>query len=138
MDAWYVPNLYCTWRRITNTNILTSFDYVGQLQVGKQAILAILLASFAGFGIMMSGSSIVAELFRWRRNWQASPEQRNGSQVMTQEGLYSQGVIISHSSLPNHSQTAALQNHQNSNHSWIEVCWMTSFILFVNCDFIGD
>lgn len=65
---------------------------------------------------MMSGSSILAELFRWRRSWQASSEQRNGSQLMTQE-LYPHGVIASHSSLPNHSQTAAMQNHQNPNHS---------------------
>ncbi|CAJ2660667.1 unnamed protein product [Trifolium pratense] len=86
------------------------------LQVGKQAVLAILLASFAGFGVMMSGSSVFTELLRWRRRWQAYSQQRHGSQPMTQEGLYSQGAITPQSSLPNQSHTTAqMQNQQNSN-----------------------
>jgi len=54
------------------------------LQVGKHAVLAILLATFAGFGVVMSGSSILLESSRWRRRWQA---QQRGSSAMTQEGL---------------------------------------------------
>jgi hypothetical protein len=78
--------------------------------------LAILLASFAGFGVMMSGSSVFSELLRWRRRWQAHSEQRRGSQAMTQEGLYSQGAITPQSSLPNQSHTTVqMQNQQNSN-----------------------
>jgi len=78
--------------------------------------LAILLASFAGFGVMMSGSSVIAELLKWRRRWLAySEQQRRDSQVMTQEGLYPQGVTTPQSSLPNHNQTTVqLQNQQNS------------------------
>lgn len=92
------------------------YPLFGNLQVGKQAVLAILLASFAGFGVMMSGSSVIAEILKWRRRWLAySEQQRRDSQVMTQEGLYPQGVITPQSSLPNHNQTTVqLQNQQNS------------------------
>lgn len=84
------------------------------MQVGKQAVLAILLASFAGFGVMMSGSSIVGELLKWRRTFRAWERQR--SQVMMSEGLYSQGVITPQPSLPTYNQTTVqLQNQHNSN-----------------------
>lgn len=39
------------------------------LQVGVQAVLAIILATLTGFGIIMSGSSIIVEFLRWRRRW---------------------------------------------------------------------
>lgn len=58
------------------------------LQVSLQAVLSILLATFAGFGVAMSGSSILVEFFRLRRRWQAQLEQRNGSQVMTRPGQF--------------------------------------------------
>jgi len=41
--------------------------------------LSILLATFAGFGVVMSGSSIVLEFSRWRRRWLALSEQQRGS-----------------------------------------------------------
>ncbi|XP_027191024.1 uncharacterized protein [Cicer arietinum] len=92
------------------------YPLLGNLQVGKQAVLAILLASFAGFGVMMSGTSVLAELLKWRRRWQAFSEQRRSSQVMTQEELYPQGVITTQSGLPNQNQTVVqLQTQQNSN-----------------------
>ncbi|KAI5413189.1 uncharacterized protein LOC127087032 isoform X2 [Lathyrus oleraceus] len=83
--------------------LVVIFAHIFYPLVGKQAVLAILLASFAGFGVMMSGSSIVSELLKWRRRWQAYSEQR--SQVMTQEGLYSQSVITPQPSLPTYNQT---------------------------------
>jgi len=60
--------------------MLTNFiGLLCQLQVGKHAVLSILLATFAGFGVVMSGSSIVLEFSRWRRRWQ-----QRGSSAMTQ------------------------------------------------------
>ncbi|KAK7261367.1 hypothetical protein RIF29_27676 [Crotalaria pallida] len=56
------------------------------LQVGKQAILSILLSTFAGFGVVMSGSSILAELIRWRRTWLVLSALQNSSHVMTEAG----------------------------------------------------
>ncbi|CAK8536252.1 unnamed protein product [Lathyrus sativus] len=96
--------------------LVVLFAHIFYPLVGKQAVLAILLASFAGFGVMMSGSSIVSELLKWRRTWQAYSEQR--SQVMTQEELYSQSVITPQPSLPTYNQTTVqLQNQQSSIHS---------------------
>lgn len=72
------------------------------VQIHVQAILSILLATFAGFGVVMSGSSILVEFFRWRRRWQALSEQNNnnGAQVMATH--------------PGSSTARAAQNHQNS------------------------
>ncbi|CAL0332283.1 unnamed protein product [Lupinus luteus] len=69
------------------------YPLFGHMQVDKQAILSILLATFAGFGVVMSGSSIIAEIFKWRRTWQALTMQQNGSQVMTHaEGQHLQTI----------------------------------------------
>ena len=47
-----------------------------------QAILSILLATFAGFGIAMSGSSILVEFYRWRRQWRAQLDRHDDSQLV--------------------------------------------------------
>ena len=49
-----------------------------------QAVLSILLATFVGFGVVMSESSILVEFFRWRRRVQALQEQQHGLQLMPQ------------------------------------------------------
>lgn len=61
-------------------------------QIHVQAVLCILLATFAGLGVAMSGSSIIVEFLRWRRRWRASQEQRSGSQS-------------NHMSRPNHPES---------------------------------
>ncbi|KAK7335711.1 hypothetical protein VNO80_27699 [Phaseolus coccineus] len=55
------------------------FAHIFYPLVGKHAVLSILLATFAGFGVVMSGSSIVLEFSRWRRRWLALSEQQHGS-----------------------------------------------------------
>lgn len=84
-----------------------------------QAVLSILLATFAGFGVVMSGSSILVEFYRWRRRLQAS-EQRQGPQLMPQTGQNPQSSNTpnsdSGSGPSNHSQPV-VQNEQNSNQS---------------------
>nr|KYP41482.1 hypothetical protein KK1_037167 [Cajanus cajan] len=59
--------------------LVVLFGHVFYPLVGKHAVLSILLATFAGFGVVMSGSSIVLEFSRWRRRWQALSEQQHGS-----------------------------------------------------------
>jgi len=39
-----------------------------------QNILSILLTTFAGFGVVMNGSSILVEFYRWRKRLHASLE----------------------------------------------------------------
>lgn len=82
------------------------------LQIHVQAVLSILLATFAGFGVVMSGSSILVEFFRWRRRWQALAEQQHGPQLMTQQ-------VGQHPRTVNTPRSAAPSNHnqQNSNQS---------------------
>ncbi|KAK7402133.1 hypothetical protein VNO78_14153 [Psophocarpus tetragonolobus] len=71
--------------------LVVIFAHIFYPMVGKHAVLAILLATFAGFGVVMSGSSILLETCRWRRRWQAAlTEQQRGSHAMTQEGLSNQ------------------------------------------------
>ncbi|CAN0898750.1 hypothetical protein LINGRAHAP2_LOCUS19889 [Linum grandiflorum] len=62
-------------------------DPDGYRQVGVQAVLSILLATFAGYGVAMSGSSIIIEFVRWRRRW------RNGRSERRQQLGSSQVVM---------------------------------------------
>ncbi|KAK4255075.1 hypothetical protein QN277_008121 [Acacia crassicarpa] len=84
--------------------LVVLFAHIFYSLIHVQAILSILLATFAGFGVVMSGSSILVEFFRWRRRWQALSEQNNnnGAQVMAAH--------------PGSSTARAAQNHQNSSH----------------------
>ncbi|KAK6926804.1 Zinc finger, RING-CH-type [Dillenia turbinata] len=53
-----------------------------------QAVLSVLLATFTGFGVAMSGSSILVEMVRWKRRWVASrTNEIHGSQVMIYQGV---------------------------------------------------
>ncbi|XP_004145807.1 probable E3 ubiquitin-protein ligase MARCH10 isoform X2 [Cucumis sativus] len=45
------------------------FSHIFYTVVGVQAVLAIILATLTGFGIIMSGSSIIVEFLRWRSRW---------------------------------------------------------------------
>ncbi|MCL7037109.1 hypothetical protein MKW94_023287 [Papaver nudicaule] len=54
-----------------------------------QAVLAILLSSFAGFGIAMSGNSLLIEFFRWRR-WRTQLANQQSSQELSQQNQPSQ------------------------------------------------
>ncbi|XP_023923870.1 uncharacterized protein LOC112035280 [Quercus suber] len=68
--------------------LVVLFAHIFYSLVSLQAVLSILLATFAGFGVAVSGSSILVEFFRLRRRWQAQLEQRNGSQMMTRPGQF--------------------------------------------------
>ncbi|GLT33807.1 hypothetical protein SLA2020_083680 [Shorea laevis] len=76
--------------------LVVFFAHIFYSLVGVQAVLSVLLATFAGFGVAMSGSSLLVEILRWRRRWQARSQQQqqqqnHGSQPLTQS--------INHSSL---------------------------------------
>lgn len=73
-------HLLCTTSFLAKSYIL----YFHFLQMHVPAIISILLATFAGFGIAMSVSSVTVEALRWRRRWQERSRQRRGSQVTTQ------------------------------------------------------
>ncbi|KAE8732984.1 RING/U-box superfamily protein isoform 3 [Hibiscus syriacus] len=63
--------------------LVVFFAHIFYSLVKVQAVLSVLLATFSGFGVAMSGSSIIIEIQRWRRRWQAwSDEQQHGSQVL--------------------------------------------------------
>ncbi|VFQ85075.1 unnamed protein product [Cuscuta campestris] len=49
------------------------FAHIFYTLVHVQAVLSILLSIFAGFGVAMSGSSILVEYFRWRRSHRSPP-----------------------------------------------------------------
>ncbi|XP_054815792.1 uncharacterized protein LOC129315777 isoform X2 [Prosopis cineraria] len=76
--------------------LVVLFAHIFYSLVHVQAVLAILLATFAGFGVVMSGSSVLVEITRWRRRW-----------------LAPHGAMQAHSGPPSGSQTVAL-NQQNS------------------------
>ncbi|XP_004505986.1 uncharacterized protein [Cicer arietinum] len=92
------------------------FAHIFYSLVHVQAVLSVLLATFAGFGVVMSGSSILVEFFRWRRRSQALQEQQHGPQLMTQAGQQPQTVNTPRSDTSNRSHPV-VQDLQNSNQS---------------------
>ncbi|KAI4334409.1 hypothetical protein L6164_019107 [Bauhinia variegata] len=81
--------------------LVVLFAHLFYSLVHVQAVVSILLATFAGFGVVMSGSSILVEFFRWRRRWQVLSDQQHGSQVMTRAGHNPVTVNITHAGPPN-------------------------------------
>lgn len=65
--------------------LVVLFAHIFYSVVGVQAVLSVLLATFAGFGVAMSGSSILVEILRWRRRWQARSQHL---QMMAQPGRF--------------------------------------------------
>ncbi|XP_048324884.2 uncharacterized protein LOC107411343 isoform X2 [Ziziphus jujuba] len=63
--------------------LVVLFAHIFYSLIHVQAVLCILLATFAGLGVAMSGSSIIVEFLRWKRRWQASSEQHPSSQATT-------------------------------------------------------
>ncbi|KAK6943784.1 Zinc finger, RING-CH-type [Dillenia turbinata] len=51
-----------------------------------QGVLSIFLATFAGFGVAMTGNAIRAELWRWRRRHHALSSQQHDSEEIVQPG----------------------------------------------------
>ncbi|KAI9194304.1 hypothetical protein LWI28_004950 [Acer negundo] len=71
--------------------LVVMFAHIFYSLVHVQAVLSILLATFAGLGVAMSGSSIIIEFFRWRRRWQArssDQQDHHDSQAMERPGLF--------------------------------------------------
>ncbi|RXH80703.1 hypothetical protein DVH24_004617 [Malus domestica] len=65
-------------------SMLAYFCFLEQLLIHMQAVLALLLATFSGFGITMCGSSIIVEALRWRGRWRSrQSNQQHGSQEVT-------------------------------------------------------
>ncbi|KAK6936037.1 Zinc finger, RING-CH-type [Dillenia turbinata] len=67
--------------------LVVVFAHIFNSLVHVQAVLSVLLATFAGFGVAMSGSSILVEMVRWKRRWIASrTNEIHGSPVMMYQG----------------------------------------------------
>ncbi|KAK8562283.1 hypothetical protein V6N13_019688 [Hibiscus sabdariffa] len=63
--------------------LVVFFAHIFYSLVKVKAVLSILLATFSGFGVAMSGSCIIFEIQGWRRRWQAwSEQQQHVSQVL--------------------------------------------------------
>ncbi|KAG8494957.1 hypothetical protein CXB51_012418 [Gossypium anomalum] len=73
--------------------LVVFFAHIFYSLVKVQSILSILLATFSGFGIAMSGSSIIVEILRWRRRWQAWWQQRHRSQTTTHPPIQSPRAV---------------------------------------------
>ncbi|XP_020973459.1 uncharacterized protein LOC107629208 isoform X3 [Arachis ipaensis] len=90
--------------------LVVLFAHIFYSVVHVQAVLSILLATFAGFGVVMSGSSILVEFFRWRRRWQ---QQQQGPQLMTQP----RPANTPHPVVPPNQNQTVEQDQQNSTQS---------------------
>lgn len=52
--------------------LVVGFAHIFCSLIHMQAIMSVILATFSGFGITMSGSSVIVEFLRWRIRWRAS------------------------------------------------------------------
>ncbi|XP_019160326.1 PREDICTED: uncharacterized protein LOC109156897 isoform X1 [Ipomoea nil] len=64
------------------------FAHIFYSLVHVQAVLSILLSTFAGFGVAMSGSSILVEYFRWRRRRRVLLHRQENPQVALPPGRW--------------------------------------------------
>ncbi|CAI9290070.1 unnamed protein product [Lactuca saligna] len=58
------------------------FAHIFYSVVHVQPVLSILLATFAGCGVAMSGSSIIVEILRFRNRWHSRSDQQMNSQIV--------------------------------------------------------
>ncbi|XP_030526602.1 uncharacterized protein LOC115738197 [Rhodamnia argentea] len=73
--------------------LVVLFAHVFYSLIRLQAVLAVLFATFAGFGIAMSVSSIVVEFLRWRRRRDAPSVQSHVPQPIARPGRYPRTMI---------------------------------------------
>ncbi|CAA2982671.1 binding [Olea europaea subsp. europaea] len=62
--------------------LVVLFAHIFYSLVHVQPVLSILLSTFAGFGVAMSGSSILVEFLRWRRRRAATNQNQMSNQVV--------------------------------------------------------
>ncbi|XP_041990684.1 uncharacterized protein LOC121741823 isoform X1 [Salvia splendens] len=63
-------------------SLVVLFAHIFYNLVHVQAVLSILLSTFAGFGVAMSGSSLIVEVMRWKRRRDGARNQNNGGDEM--------------------------------------------------------
>ncbi|KAJ8551887.1 hypothetical protein K7X08_028330 [Anisodus acutangulus] len=88
--------------------LIVLFAHVFYSLVRVQAVLSILLSTFAGFGVAMSGSSLLVEFFRWKRRRAALLEQQQNAQMVLPPGGWPQ------MNQPATSSRVGPQNHQHA------------------------
>ncbi|CAL0308119.1 unnamed protein product [Lupinus luteus] len=91
-------------------------DDTTQNVVRVQAVLSILLATFASFGVVISASSTLVEAFRWRR-LQAMSEQEHGPQLMAQPLQNSRPVNTPQLGPDDDTTQNVVQDQQNASQS---------------------
>ncbi|PPD83355.1 hypothetical protein GOBAR_DD19719 [Gossypium barbadense] len=108
-DLKLLESLYSATRRFVwiyasiQFVLVVIFAHIFYSQVKVQAILSILLATFSGFGVTMSGSSIIVEIQRCRRRWQRArlEQQQHSPQVITRAPVQSPRAVNSPRTDPN-------------------------------------
>ncbi|XP_039052749.1 uncharacterized protein LOC120194541 isoform X2 [Hibiscus syriacus] len=94
-------------------SLVVFFAHIFYNLVKVQAILSVLLSTFTGFGIAMSGTSMIVEIRRWRIRWQAWSQQQNSPQTMTQPQVQSQSQSPGGVNAPQ-TQRGPTVNQQNA------------------------
>ncbi|CAA7025003.1 unnamed protein product [Microthlaspi erraticum] len=64
--------------------LVVLFAHIFYSVVALQAVLSVLLSTFAGFGVCICGSSVMVEFVRWKRRWRARrlEQQLNHAQTL--------------------------------------------------------
>ncbi|KAL2239818.1 UNVERIFIED_CONTAM: hypothetical protein Sindi_0623000 [Sesamum indicum] len=91
--------------------LVVLFAHIFYNLVHVQPVLSILISTFAGFGVAMSGSSVVVEVLRWRRRREAL---RNQNEISNQ-------IMLNPSRRPPPSQVATLSSYSSPRHHRSEV-----------------
>lgn len=75
-----VQRRYAWVYAVTQFALVVLFAHVFYSLLRVQAVLSVLLATFAGFGGVMCGTSILLELLKWRSRWNSLSDERHDSQ----------------------------------------------------------
>ncbi|KAK4441167.1 hypothetical protein Salat_0451600 [Sesamum alatum] len=86
--------------------LVVLFAHIFYNLVHVQPVLSILLSTFAGFGVAMSGSSVLVEVLRWRRRRAAF---RHQNEISNQ-------IMLNPSRRPPPSQVATLSSYSSPRH----------------------
>ncbi|KAK1435145.1 hypothetical protein QVD17_00905 [Tagetes erecta] len=84
--------------------LVVIFAHIFYSVVHVQPVLSILLATFAGCGVAMSGSSIIVEIIRLKRRWwqESSDQQMNSEIILHPQPIHAQTESSSSHVVPPH------------------------------------
>ncbi|KAL3536281.1 hypothetical protein ACH5RR_004742 [Cinchona calisaya] len=92
--------------------LVVLFAHVFYTLLHVQAVLAVLLATFAGFGGAMCGTSILFQFLNWRSRWNARSTQERTSEEVSNPNQFSDGTHAQQTDPPGSVGTSGIDRER--------------------------